>query len=71
MTTPDQRLAYAASLIAQALQIITEVRDDEADAYEMVPETLRDNKAGRDMWLKVQDLTTAKDRLGSVHDLVK
>lgn len=71
MDTPDQRLAYAASLIAQALQIITEIRDDEADAYEMVPQNMRDDKTGRDMWLKVQDLTTARDRLASVHDLVK
>lgn len=71
METPDQRLANAANLIDQALQIIIEIRDDEAEAYEMVPDNLRDNKAGRDMLLKVQDLTTARDGLRSIHHLVK
>ena len=71
MTTPDQRLAYAATLIEEAMKIITEVRDDEADAYEMVPQDMRWSSAGREMSLKVKDLTTAKNGLRAAYELVK
>lgn len=71
MTTPDQRLAYAAILIEEATKIITEVRDDEADALEAVPENMRWSGAGREMSLKVKDLTMVKNWLRTAHDLVK
>lgn len=65
-----KRLAEAVDMIASAKEIIEEVREEEQEAFDNMPESLQGSERGEAMEGFIGDLENAADDLDNISDIV-
>ena len=67
-----KRLEDALSLLEQAIDIINEIRDEEEDAYNNLPEGIKESERGEQMSVNVSTLedaaTSIEEAAGSINE---
>ena len=63
-----RRLKKATSMINQAIQIIEEVRDEEQDSYDNLPESIMDGDRGAKMEEAIENMEDALSDLESASE---